>query len=609
MSELGCAEARVEASARLDGEVDAGTLRALERHLGACPACRAHHADIARVRRTLRTQPTGSVPDLSETILERVAGMRRQRSAEWTARLRVGAIAATVAALVVVGASLPGSVQPPSAANASELSERIRAAARDLNALRANFEITERGWHPDVPVRRFTARLAFRAPESFVLSIRDHTLYPNPRRWPANNVDVIANRRRWWIREPTTCPTAALPGCAIGATTEQRTILARQPFEGAGALPTDVAIPLETLASASGFEVLGRERVLGRPCYRVALPYRQAVPLVGALQPGGSWRPFRPFDRVEISVDSETWFPLRYEVVRSRAPLLSVRATSFEQPSRLDADLFAPPRGGFVRRGGFRPRPFEAVERTVPSLRVDLAPYRAGRTGDGGRMLAFANGVTWLKVATHAPQPPSLLYGTKAEEVALQGGGYAYYEPSTLSLRRRVDLYGDRVDVHLESNLARAELLEVAASLGIRGRRLPRVRAQGGLRIRRLDPDQAPPLAFVRTPTYLPPGAEAAAAFLSRGRGRRATVTVYYRRPQAEYDGIGVRITQARPVRLLPPTSERTRAVRIGGVEGRWIAGRGEVEWIDGHTYRAVAAPSFGLSTAVRVARSLGESP
>ena len=618
MGDLVCARARVELSARLDGETNGELSRALDEHLAGCEACRAHERSLAIVRRRLRTQPAQPVPDLAPAILARVATEEREarRRARWRARLRVGSIAAAAAALVVLGASLPFSERPPATADASEITEGIRAAARTLRAFRAGFEITERGWHPDVSVRRFTAEIAFRAPESFVLSVRDHTRYPDPNLWPENDYDVIANPRRWWIREPTTCPTAALPGCGVAAPTEERTVWRRQPFDGASALPTDIVIPLETLSSSSGFEVLGRDQVLGRAAYRVALPYRQAVPLVMALQAGGSWRPFRPFDRVQIWVDARTWFPLRYDVIGRGVRLLSVRATSFEQPRHLDAKLFEPPRSGFPRSGGFEVRPFERIRRNAPELEVDLAPYRAGvacdaagpcppPAGRGQRVLAWAEGMTFLKMAADRTRPSSALYQSKAEEVALDDGTYAYYEPGTDTFKRRVDVYSDELHVHLESNLPRHDLLEVAASLDIDGDRLPRVRREGGLRIERVDVDEALPASFARSPAYLPSDYRASAAFTSRSPRGRQSVTVYYRRAQAEYDGIGVRITQARPVRLLPPTSESIRAVRIGDAEGRWAAERGELEWIDDGTYRAVAAPSFGLPTALRIARSL----
>jgi hypothetical protein len=63
-------------------------------------------------------------------------------------------------------------------------------------------------------------------------------------------------------------------------------------------------------------------------------------------------------------------------------------------------------------------------------------------------------------------------------------------------------------------------------------------------------------------------------------------VTVHYRHAEATYDGVGVRITQSRPVRL-PPPSETFRGISIGGLSARWSDERGELEWTeDGRRHR-----------------------
>jgi hypothetical protein len=599
MAELKCARARVELSARLDDEIDEATAAALDRHITSCADCRAHGELLAGARRALRAQPAQSVPNLAPAILARVASEpRRSHRRE---RLRVGGIAAAAAALLVAGASLPFSDAPPDVAGAREIRREVRRAARGLETYRASFELTERGWHPNVPVRRFRAEVAFDAPEDFMLRVRDQTRYPAGDGWPTNDVDVIANARRWWIREPSSCPTAALPGCAVlGPEREQRRVVDRQPFDGTSALPTDIIIPLETLSSSSELEVEGRARILGRSVLKVALPYRQAVPLVGAIETGGSWREFQPFDRVIIWIDRETWFPLRFDVVREGRRLLSARATSFARPPGLDDALFRSPPTGLSKDGGFDRVPFGRLDALAPSYVAGLDPYRAGIIEHQREVLAFADGMMWLKISSEPSRLRRAIFQNKAEELALAGGGYAYYEPGSSSFKRRVDLYGPRRHVHLESNLPRAELLAVAASLDIRGRRTD-LWGTGGLRLRRLDVSAPLPDEFALAPGYLPPGYRASSAFESAS----GTVTVYYRRAEAEFDGIGIRVTQSRKVSLLPPTSENTVGVRIGSESGRWAVERGELEWIDHGVYRAVAAPSFGLATAVRIARSL----
>jgi hypothetical protein len=84
----------------------------------------------------------------------------------------------------------------------------------------------------------------------------------------------------------------------------------------------------------------------------------------------------------------------------------------------------------------------------------------------------------------------------------------------------------------------------------------------------------------------------------------KGTCLLYFRSPEAEYDGLGIRITQTRAARL-PPTSETIVGVGVGGEPARWSVDRGELEWVHGGVYRAVSAPSFDLATALEIARSM----
>lgn len=621
--ELRCDQVRVELSARLDGEVDAPTSQSLDEHLAACPACSRHEASLRRTRSALRIQPAVPVPDLTNAIMERVSseGPRARRRDDWRSGVRIASLAAAAAALLLLSASLPFDDDPLQSAQASEIAKEVRAAAEKLDTYRATFSIVERGWHEDVEARRFRARVWFDAPENFRLQVRDLTTYPD-KRWPQNDVDLVANARRWWIEEPSTCPSEALPACALSAGSEQRSVVQRQPFDGTSTLPTDIIVPLETLASSEDFTVLGRDVVAGRSSINVALPYRQAIPLVNALQPGGLWRSFHPLDRVEIWLDSHTWFPLRYEVVadtsKERAMwaklqglrdqggqrLLSVRATSFSEPT-VPQSIFDPPVEGIVRSGGFSERDFaETTSWIRPSYLAGLTPYRAGVT-QGQRTVTYTSGMTWLKVTSS--ESPTIGAET-AQEVELPNGTFAYYQPATEVLKRRIDILGKHSQVHLESNLARSMLLEVASSIDIAGNRIPRLlERHKQRRVLRLDPDVAlEQSAFASAPRYLPSGYRASVALLSKSEPGGRTLTIYYRRREAEYAGDGIRITQSPSIELLAPSAEQSFGVTIRDLEkARWVPERGELEWIDGGVYRSVTVPSLDLQTAVRIAVSL----
>jgi hypothetical protein len=83
------------------------------------------------------------------------------------------------------------------------------------------------------------------------------------------------------------------------------------------------------------------------------------------------------------------------------------------------------------------------------------------------------------------------------------------------------------------------------------------------------------------------------------------SVTTYYRRPEAEYGGDGIRITQSPSIKVLAPSGEVADVLALNGVEARWFPERGQLEWIDGNVYRSVTVPTGDLSTALLVARSL----
>ena len=603
-ADRGCAWAREELSARLDGQAKPEDAAALDTHLRDCAACRRHEQDLEEVRRALRLQPAESVPDLAPAIMRRIepAGARRL---PWRSRIRAATVGAAAAAAILLGASLPWGNAPRDTAAATEITDGVRDAARTLGAYDARFEITERGWHPLVRHRTMTARVRFEAPERFRLEVRDHTDYPAGK-WPANDTTVVANGRRWWIEETTSCPTAMLPECSVVAT-ERRGIARRQPFDGTTALPTDIVVPLETIASSGGFVVSERETVLGRPAHRLVLDYRRALPLVTSIQAGGTWRPFEATDRVDVWVDAGTRFPLRFTVSRPGRPsLLDVRATSFSVSDGFAPGTFAVPRTGAFKPGGWKERPFADVsEGLAPDDTAGLLPYRAGTTADGKSMLTYARGMTWLKVSAAPAHKTDLGYLLTAEEIATPAG-WVYYQPADESLKRRVELFDSGVHVQLESNLSRDELLHVAASLEVDGAKLPpRVVAPDGTTVERVDAaealDRAP---FARSPAYVPRGYSAATALLSRSR-RETSVSFFFRRAEAEYGGTGIQVTQSKPADRLTPTSETPLTVRVGDVRARWFPERSVLEWIEGRVHTAVSVPLGDLSTAAAVAAGL----
>ena len=156
-----------------------------------------------------------------------------------------------------------------------------------------------------------------------------------------------------------------------------------------------------------------------------------------------------------------------------------------------------------------------------------------------------------------------------------------------------------------QTNLTRDTLLQVAASLGVSGHRAPKViEKSAGVSLRRIDPRREPP-SFALEPSFLPAGYDAVAGTLAKARDSSRTHTIYYRRAEGEFDGVGIRIVQSSPVAFLPPSSEDFLEVQLDGVTARWSTERGELEWTEDGIYRAVAVPSADLYTAVRIAEGL----
>jgi hypothetical protein len=639
-----CEVAERELSARLDGDVGPGTDESLAEHLLGCSRCRAFQAQIHRIHELARVQPAGPVPDLVPAIMEQVRQQRAPRrgivitlptpSPAW-GRHAAAFVAGAVAAALLLG-GLPFLRREPSPALAAEIPGRVAAASREVTAYRATFRIEERNFHPTVPVRRFLAMVTFRAPEEFRADVRDVTRYP-PGPWARNDLVLAMDRERWLVEGPVTCPREALPACPLEGR-EQRSVRGREPFDNDTPLPTDVVVPVRTLAGSDRVRVVGEEEVLGRRVVVVELPYRDATPLFAYLRAAGSWRPFYPLDLVRVSLEAETWFPLAYEVWPSEAPerrLWAVRNGLPSEPS--DAPAFVaraemfedsiPPGWSPGTRltqaavdQGFRDEPFAPLTRTALALPADLAglePYRAGTFALGGRpgdeaLVSYTKGLTWLKIRQARRWGRPELFGNigpLAAPVRLPGVGIAYYEPATSSLGRRISIHARGVDLYLESNLPRTDLLRVAGSLPVLSEPVPSrwlVKKWPGGEIReRVSVRQAVLEApYLLLPRELPAGFRPWIGQLARD-GERTSATVYFRRPGTELDGVGIRLHQAPGTPLPPPMDPDVLSVEVRGTIGRYSPIRGELEWLERGVYHSLGGTALDLSGLLRVAASL----
>ena len=615
-----CDVAERAISARLDGERDADSGEA-ERHLEGCPRCRRFEADARRLRAVARLEGAAPVPDLVGRIMAEVEAAPRPARGRQGLRLAGAFVAGAVAAAILLS-GIPGLRRGPAPALASQIPRRIVDRSGAIDAYAASFRVTEYGFHPRVPERAFRADVTFAAPERLRVTVRDLTEYPTAT-WPSNDVTLAVDGARWSLDAPT-CPRAALPTCSFAARRVQA-VVGREPFDHDAPAPTDVVLPMRILAGTERVRVVGHRTVLGREADVVALAYADAAPVLDFLQIGGVWRPLYPRDQVRIAVDRATSFPLGVRVTAASgaertawasrmglgaeaggAILLDLRLTSLatEVPPGWEP---APARAETAVDEGFRDRPVAGLATTlggaplVPAELMGLRPYRAGAFADrpGEALLSFADGLRWLTVRqTRNWNEPALFgdVGQQASPVRLPSGGTAYYEPATGSSGRRLSIHAGGWDLALESNLPRSTLLRVAASIPVEGRPVP----PGWLdQITLQEALGASPSVLV--PTDLPDGAR----LTSVHRGDAGGITMYFRRPTAELDGVGIRLHQADGVDLPPPLEPDVLAVEVRGGLGRYSASRGELEWVEEGVYRSLAGGGLDLRGLLRVAASL----
>jgi hypothetical protein len=618
-----CETAEAALSERMDGDLDEKRRAELEQHLATCGRCRAFERGAGRIRVLTRLETAEPVPDLVPQIMRRVRAETpapfRRPAARWARNVAAFAAGAVAAGVLVAG--LPGVRRGPSPALATEIPVRIADTSPQVSSYRATFRIVERGFHPRVPRRAFLVDVAFRAPERFRSRVTDLTSYPGPG-WPVTDVTMAVDGGTWLLDAPRSCPREALPACAPEGR-DVRRVTGRPPFDGDAPLPTDIVLPVRTLAGSGQVSVRGEDVVLGREAIVVELAYRDASPLFGFFQAGGVWRPFYPHDRVLVSLDSETLFPLAFEVRAAASPERIGWASANALPEERAGSLLLRAEAERLGRGpaiswrpaggpgqpardlGFREVAAEDLAAPAPPRLAGLRPYRSGRLGGPGQpgdqiILSYARGLSWLVLReTRSWDGPSLFGDlTDLARPVWVGAGVAYYEPASGELGRRLSIHGSDWDVELESNLPLSDLLKVAGALPVVGRPAP----AGWLD--QLPVDQALVEApFALMPADLPTDYRPWAARID---GPRA-VTVWFRRPGVE-PGPGIVLHQAAGVELPPPLEGEVLAVRVRATVGRYSPGRGVLEWTEGNVYRSLGGGALDLAGLLAVADSLEAS-
>lgn len=661
---MNCDRAQAAISGRMDGEHLSSRLAAtLERHLATCTACRAFEQGAWKLREAARFEVAPEVPDLVDSIM---AAVEAEGSGKAPARLRIAgapreirpraplfprmtrALAPVAAALVVglVAGSLavggpwtrPGGAAPVAAA---DVTRGVLLAAARLDTYQVRFAITEEHFAPDVPVRELTMNVWFQAPERFRLDVTDHTTYPSDL-FTATDLELIVDGSKWYSAGPAPCLTSSCPP-------RETVVTNRVPFSASAPAPTDLVLPVTTLADTSQLQVIGRGRILGREAIEVQLPFERAKPLFPFLSLGGAWRPFFPNDRVVLWLDERNWFPLQYEVYPAggherdewalrfglpdeppRHPIFQVTALAVDEQAP-SVGTFDIPKTGRARdqgaervslsdvqqKAGFEPVTPKQVD-GLDLYQVVLPPA----AGDGGKakpdetLITYSEGLTWLKVGETRNWTGESFYGPvgpHAAEVRLANGSVAYYEPATEEHGRRLAIHAAGTDLYVETNLSRQELLDVASSLPVTGMPIPeswRVRTSSDGVTERVSIDQATAeVPFqVALPTELPAGYTLASAELVQLEGTTA-LNVYFQQTDTDLGRGPIRLHLEAATELPAASSANQSEVEVHGIEGRWTPDRNQLEWISDGVYHSLDAPELGLSELLAIAESLSPYP
>jgi hypothetical protein len=650
-----CDRARRAISERMDGEHLSPRLAAsVEGHVAGCAGCTAFEARAWKLREAARFEVAPAVPDLVDSIMgavEREAPERepvrlrllpggRPRRPLHPRRIRLAPVAAALAVGLVAGSlAVGGPWQRPESVsvNAAEVTRGVASAATTLSAYQARFAVTEYHFAPDVPVRELSMNVWFQAPERFRLDVVDQTQYPSTDVTPTD-LELIVRGSSWYSVGPSACPIDVCPP-------KETVVQNRVPFSATTPAPTDLILPVTSLADANQLQVVGRGSVLGHPAIEVRLPFERAEPLFPFLSLGGSWRPFFGGDQVDLWLDAKSWFPLSYTVypaagrerdqwaLRFGLPTESPRQPIF-QVAALSVDQEPPPTGTFripqtnrVRDQGAKPvsisqasketgfQPVEPKELDGLGLyQVVLPPTATPQEKPQQTLITYSKGLAWLKVGETRGWTADTLYGPvglQAQEVSLSNGSVAYYEPATADHGRRLSIHAAGADLYVETNLSRDKLLHVAGSLPVTGIPIPQAwavrRSPEGVTERVTLEQAATEMPFpIMLPAAeaLPVGSTLASAELVRLH-HNAALNVYFQQRTTDLGTGAIRLHEEVGRKLPPASSAVQSEVQIRGVTGRWTPDRNQLEWVEDGVYYSLDAAGLTLADLLAAAVSL----
>jgi hypothetical protein len=224
-------------------------------------------------------------------------------------------------------------------------------------------------------------------------------------------------------------------------------------------------------------------------------------------------------------------------------------------------------------------------------------------------VLLYTNGMAYVRLGERPDWDGPTLFGPvgeAAQRVGLSSGGVGYYEPASDGLGRRLAIHASATDLFMESNLPRAQLLQLAASLPVRGQPLPdawTTVSGSGISIQQVAPAEAlarSPVP-VALPTNLPAGYVLVSASIVSDRTGATAVSFVFRQRETDTAG-GPLVLHVQMGDALPPASSAHQLlVDLDGTSARWTPDRDQLEWIGEGAYVSLQGP-LGLDTMLQLA-------
>ena len=610
-----CEDARETLSQRLDEPITTDLGSPLDEHVSSCAGCAAFEHRIRSVRRALRLEPLGTVPPIADAVMRTLPPGREKHPAPTPGGARRGrwlGVAAAFVAGALTGSLLVVATDRDGNVAVADIAHRVVSAQRDVRRVEAVLEIVERGWHPDVPERRFAGRLAYEAPDQLSLSLEDRTSYRSPA-WAANDVTLVVDGTTRWTSGIRDCPAGSQPQCTPRQP-RVHVVRGTEPFDAAWPLPLELVTPVGAFLPSSEGAFLGRTRIAQRPALGLRATAATVADLLDAIRPAGNLRVVHPADVAELWLDEETMVPLRLRIVAAASPdrdrwaaalgysdaagatLLDLRVTALRLGEDAAPTFPPPPPDAVVDVAGFTPTAWPPPGAPLPSYVPDrFRRHVAGvvSTGEGPdvAVLTWTDGRAWLKVRSTDGWQGGRLFGDVGRlvrGVELDARSIAYVSEDG----RAVALHGDGVDVVVTGSLPPQSLLAVARSLPIRGVPVPGTWDEGAT----ADLGDA---ARALTGLLVPAGSEAFAPPAVEVDGDR--VVLAYSGPGAR----GFLVVETPGRRLSPPLDPRATAVAVRGGSGRWNPDRAEVEWVEAGVVVSITSRTLALPELLAVAEGM----